>query len=148
MLRAGWCRFHTGGFSRRAAVAGLCAVFLALGSGAAVAGSSVTEYRNATKRALVECGRSDAGMDLPGEAAANDCIRRAQQDAADRFSLALKSVESPSAKAALFRYREVFNEAMTGVQPRPGEPKLAYQQRQASSRHALRRAWSRFELAE
>ncbi|GAB3665598.1 hypothetical protein [Ramlibacter alkalitolerans] len=132
-------------------VAGLSAMLVMLATDAGAAASSVSEYRNATRRALAECGKADAGEARTRELVVKErraCIRRAQKEAGEKFSSALQSVENPSGKSALFRYREVFNEAIAGAQRLGQEPTAAYEQRQMSSRHALCHAWSKFELAD
>jgi hypothetical protein len=111
------------------------------------------EYRSTTQHALIACGstfsprQARASLaDAVGEY--RSCVVKVRGVITVKLDAAVRSLEAAACVAALREYHVAFDKALTGMEPRPGESALAYEQRQAFLFHAMAHAWGRFEIAE
>jgi hypothetical protein len=146
----------------RMATAGVFVALLCAGSALAQAvdrepGSArraLYEYRSTTQHALIACGshfspRQAAARAADALRAYRGCVARARSEIAVKLDAAVRSVEgTPPCVSALRSYNVAFEQALTGIEPRPAESPLAYEQRQVFLFHGMAHAWGRFEIAE
>jgi hypothetical protein len=111
------------------------------------------EYRSTTQHALVACGSPFARQQAASRAAGalaqyRSCVAKMRGEVAARLDAAVRSLAGTGCVGALHNYQVVFERALAGIEPQPGESPLAYEQRQTFLFHTVAHAWGGFEIAE